>query len=181
MKKIVLKIIIVALTLGSGTVALAQGYVPQNVKEKNATSTEKRAIVQNIIKNRFSKMLDRYEATIDREKTIMARLNSRIAKIKASGANTLAAEKLMTDAKTQLDKSVNSLEALRVAINNELIQENASTTSQLTKDAVTSMRKAGKDIENALREAHKAMQKTIGVLKGVSELHNASSTKENSN
>ncbi len=61
------------------------------------------------------------------------------------------------------------------------IATNADNNATTTKEMITSMKNSGKTVENHLRLAHKALQKTVGSLRGVSQLNNASSTTPTSN
>ncbi len=144
-----------------------------------ATTTRK-------IENRFDKMTKRFEATIAREEAIMVKVVSRIEKIKAVGgrstslttSKTDAAEKLVAEAKTHITEAKISYEAMKIVVAGISVNATATTTV-VTKANMESMKKATKEIEKHLREAHKSLQKTIGILKGVSQLQNATSTKEN--
>lgn len=196
MKKVTLKILMVVIILGAGATASAQTNVPstsatpkavqrmQEAKQKVASSTEARrealaVKLKNQIEHRYSKMLKRYEATIDRETAIMNKINSRIAKIKINGGNTTEAEKLISEAKIHLDEAVLDLEELETLSFTQVTNQNLGTTTKALFDGLKTMRAAGFEIEKHLREAHKNLQKSIGILRGVSQLNNATSTKQN--
>ncbi len=156
----------------------------ENLRDKVASTTAEirdrlKEEVKNRAENRFTKMLSRYQATIDREEAIMTRINSRIAKITSNGGNTTEAEGLVLKAKSELDLASTSLASLKTLVGTETALEISSTTAKTTRTALENMKKAGAEIDKHLRTAHQALQKTIGSLRGVSQLHNATSTKEN--
>jgi hypothetical protein len=171
----------------------------QDIKQKIASTTEakkelrgelastskeiredRKELIKNRINFRYGKMFARFQATIDRETAIMSKINSRIAKIKAEGGNTTDAEKYISDAKISLGKAQSALETLKTtAMSDTNIA--SSTTVTLAKETLDSMKASGQEIEKNLRTAHQLMQKSVGSLKGLSQLRNASSTKEQSN
>lgn len=142
-----------------------------------STSQEIRDLIKNRIAKKFGKMFERFQATIDRETAIMNKINSRVEKIKANGGTTTEAEKLIVDAKIHLSEAQTALNLLKSTATSTA--QTATTTSEtITKNVLANMKKIGQEIEKHLREAHKDLQKTIGVLRGVSQLRNASTTKE---
>lgn len=205
MKKIILNSLITVMAFG-GVVASAEtsGTVPattlrnqirttkaearediKEIRENTASTTRElrndlKEIIKNKIEKRFGKMFDRFQSTIDRETAIMAKLNTRIAKIKANGGTTTEAEKVVAEAKVHIDEAQKDLNALKVIANNDN-EIASSTTDRLSKETLASMKDSAKEIEKHLREAHQDLQKSIGILRGVSQLKNASSTKETSN
>lgn len=156
----------------------------KDLKERMASSTAElkdrmKENIQNRIQHRFDKMLARFQATIEREEKIMAKIVSRIEKIKANGGDVGDSQKNIDEAKGHIAEAKTALESLKTTSNIEISQEIASSTREALKNSLDAMKKAGRDVEKHLRLAHKALQKTIGVLRGVSQLHNATSTKEN--
>lgn len=137
-----------------------------------------KAMTQDKTKNRFNKMVARYQSTIDRELKIMDKINDRIVKIKAAGGNTTEAEKLTADAKTELNLAQTALGTLKLMADNQIYNENTGAAINAMKDGMEKMRKAAKEVETHIRNAHKDLQKSVGVLRGMSQLKNASSTKE---
>jgi hypothetical protein len=131
-----------------------------------------------IIEHRFDKMIDRYQATIDREKIILNKINSRITKIKNLGVDTSTAENMALTAKTNIDSAQTSLETLKSWTANEIIQELSSTTPKTLGETMSKMRKALAEIEKNLKDAKKTMEKITGTLRGSSELH-ATTTSNN--
>lgn len=203
MKKIILHSLITALALGGAAIANAETNSSSTLRNQiktvrqeaqteikdirsNTASTTKalrmdlREIIKNKIEKRFGKMFERFQATIDRERVIMTKIQTRIEKIKANGGSTTEAEKLVASAKVHLDEAQKDLDALKITANNDK-EIASSTTDKLSKETLVSMKKSNQEIEKHLREAHKDLQKTVGVLRGVSQLKNASSTREVNN
>lgn len=154
--------------------------VKKELRAKIASTTaekrdERKELIKKRIENRFGKMFLRFQATIDREKAIMTKINDRIAKIKQNGGNTTEAEKYVLEASASLDKAQLALDSLKATAQND---SQIASTTEVSKETLESMKKTAKDIEKNLRDAHKSLQKTVGVLKGMSQLKNASSTKE---
>ena len=189
MKKIVLGVVIVSLFLGNAVTTLAVDganatasttrgeKLQQKIKEvKQEVRDEARERIASttarIIDNRYDKMTKRYEDTVAREKAITAKIISRIDKIKTNGGNTTEAEKFVNDAKTKLASAKSAYESMKTLVINT---SNASTT----KETLTSLKSSTQTINKLLRDAHQLLQKTVGSLRGVSQLRNASSTKEN--
>ena len=140
--------------------------VKNKTEDRVASSTERK------IEKRYEKMVKKYLATIEREETIMAKLVSRIEKIKFAGGNTLEAEKLVAEAKTHLTEARTAFETLKATA------VSADTFEKPAKEILTKMKDGVKAVEKHLRLAHQFLQKTVGSLKGVSQLRNATSTKE---
>lgn len=224
MTKILLNSFLIALALGTGSVASAETAVTTSVNA--TTSTAKPRILQNIketrqdaredikdirqnlasttreaksdikdirqntasstremrgeikenaqarIENRYEKMIDRFQKTIERETIIMTKINARIVKIKELGGNTTEAETLTANAKVELDEAGAGLITLKSLVEVAITQENSGKPGE----SMAVMRTTAKEIEKNLREAHRNLLKSVGVLRGVSQLRNASST-----
>ena len=128
------------------------------------------------IENRYERMLLRFQATIDREMKIMGKINTRIAKIKAAGGNTTEAEKLTAEASVHLDEAESVLAKLRAETEVQSAQGNSSTTIASLRAGLLAMRKTGLELETHLRECHKALLKTVGILRGMSQLNVSATT-----
>ncbi len=126
--------------------------------------------IQRRTENRYEKMLARYKATIERENTILLKINSRIAKIKANGGNTTEAEKLTASAKVHMDAAAIGLVTLTQQANAQANLENASTTVAKLREGIDAMKKTGAEIERHLRSAHQDLQKCVGILMGMSQI-----------
>ncbi len=186
MKQQIAKGLVILLALAGANTSLAQtqnrgATTTRNTPSGRVTETREKIVenVRRIIENRYEKMLDRYEAIIDRENAITNRITSRIEKIKALGGNTAEAEKLVTEAKMHLDMATSSLAVLKTLADKQNELENSSTTVKTLRDGLVEMRKAGAEVEKHLRNAHQALQKTIGSLRGVSQLKNKNATTTN--
>jgi hypothetical protein len=154
----------------------------RELRQKLASTTaekrdERKELIKTRIENRFGKMFARYQATIDRERDIATKITARIEKIKANGGTTAEAEKLVAEAKTYLDEAQKQLDAMKATAMNDT-QIASSTTASIAKETLSAMKKANQDLEKNLRSAHQSLQKSIGSLRGVSQLKNASSTRE---
>lgn len=154
--------------------------VKKELRGKIASTTmerrdDRKELIKKKIENRFGKMFLRFQATIDREKAIMTKINDRIAKIKQNGGNTTEAEKYVLEASSSLDKAQLALDSLKATAQND---SQIASSTEVSKETLESMKKASQEIGKNLRDAHKSLQKTVGVLRGMSQLKNASSTKE---
>src|SRR3989344_1622060 len=169
MKKNILKILIVALVFGWSAVTFAQGNVGTNndkrvaneVKTQNAGTLME---IKNRIQERlagvtaqkkeklFEQVATKYLRTIERQENIMARINSRIEKIKALGGNTTEAEGFVTEAKNHLERARNAYGILVGKTTG------ADEVEKVTREMLTEMRTAGKTVQDHLREAHKLLQ-----------------------
>jgi len=120
-----------------------------------------------ILKRLIDKLTKRMNAAIDRLTKLADRLDSRIAKEKARGVDTSAAQANLAIARTKLADA-------RAAVT---LAENAATGAVLSVDATASSTKLG-DVGKSVREAldkakdavflaHKALVDAIASLKGV--------------
>ena len=75
-----------------------------------------------------------------------------------------------------IDEAKASLVTLTARAQAQASLEISSSTVKALRDGLTLLKKSGKDTETHLREAHKALFKTVGVLRGMSQLKNATST-----
>lgn len=162
----------------------------QDLRAKMASTSRKygddrmenrRELIKNMIEKRFKKMFRRFQSTIEREVMIMGKINARITKVKTAGGNTTEAEKYTLEAKTNLDLAQTSLDLLIATatstgeIDAQLL---ASSTSPgtITKDTLQKMKIAADQIEKYLKEAHKALEKAVKSLRGMSRVNNNAST-----
>ncbi len=140
--------------------------VKNKIQDRVSSTTAQR------IENRFEKIAIKYLRTIEREEAIMAKIVSRIEKIKVNGGNVVEAEKLVAEAKVHLEEARTAYATLKTAAVNT---DNATSTKQM----LDNMKTSAKLVEKHIREAHKSLQKIVGVLRGVSGLRNATSTESN--
>lgn len=159
----------------------------EDIKDKRASSTEARKenaqerfarIKEQLAKN-FGNMVERIQATIERQEKIMAKINTRIEKIKSEGGSTTEAESHVANAKTNIDKSKVALEALKTSSSNAA-NNLSSTTVAVKKETMDKMREENKKITDGLKEAHRSLEKAVTSLKGLSKIApNATTTGTN--
>ncbi|HEY4505168.1 MAG TPA: hypothetical protein VJG67_00550 [Candidatus Paceibacterota bacterium] len=151
----------------------------QKIMEIRGKQEEKRdEMVQRKVANQFTKMSDRFGATIERENKILSKIESRIEKIKTAGGNTTEAEKMVVEAKTHLTEAQVAFETLKVVVESTTITTTATSTGQATKTLLQQMKDASKVVEKHIRLAHTTMEKITGVLKRSNPKPQATTTKE---
>lgn len=144
-------------------------------QERTRIDEQRKEMVRKVFGNQLKKVGIRLEATIVRIEGLMARVNSRIEKIKNAGGKTETAEKYVAEAKTHLAEARAELAKMKVAGDTALT--NVSSTTPPVKDLMN-IKASSKTIEKHLQEAHKALEKAVGSLKGVSStVPTATSTK----
>lgn len=165
--------------------------IKNKIEDRLASSSERREERREEVKDRieakmastsayrlekkFEKIAKNYLKEVVRLEQILARVITRIEKVKSLGGNTTEAEKYLEEARTHMSEARKTYDVLKT------IATNADNNATTTKEMITSMKNSGKTVENHLRLAHKALQKTVGSLRGVSQLNNASSTVPTSN
>lgn len=192
MNKIILSLLLTVLVFG-GFTTFAQGG--QSEGEKRAEMEREKKLIELKeqernrlggvasttalrIEKRYEKIATKYLKTIEREEAIMAKIISRIEKIKALGGlsaqagNTVEAEKLIVEAKASLVQARTAYETMKAGA------VSADSVEKITKETLATLKTTAKNIERYMKEAHKSLQKTIGSLRGLSQLRNATSTKE---
>lgn len=122
------------------------------------------------LERRFEKITRNYLREIVRLEQILGRVVSRIEKIKSLGGKTADAEKYVEEAKMHLSEARKTYDVLKT------IATDADDNATTTKEMLGSIKNSAKEVENHLRLTHKSLQKTVGSLRGVSQLNNASST-----
>ncbi len=157
----------------------------KDMREKMASTTKaiKEQVQETrakVVDNRFNVMTERYQATIQREGTIMAKLSSRISIIKSGGGNTDTADKLVVDAKAQLDLakvSYASLAALASSTTSMMQLQSGTTTPLAPAGTLVAMKKITMELESHLKTVQQDLEKAVGSLMGSSQLH-ATTTRE---
>lgn len=151
----------------------------EEIRDKFASTTQmRREKMREFLKKHFEKMLKRIEATIQRQETILARINSRIQKIKTGGGNTTEAEKLTVEAKIKIDAAKVSFETLKTEVGNG-VNDLSTTTDGVKKENMEKMRNSERTISKNLKEAHLLLEKALGSLRGFSQMRTATSTQTN--
>lgn len=141
----------------------------QRMEEMREKIGERKVEIANkMIDNRFAQMNRRFEATIERLTNIMTRVEARIVKVKAAQKDTSVAEKLVADAKTQLDLAKAALLKLQTASETTITFEATASTTAIrkqAKDALSGMQKIAKELEGNLRSAHMSLEKAVASLR----------------
>ncbi len=130
---------------------------------RKASSTAKRIEMQQGLAKRKAEMAGKLlEATISRLEKIVARLDSRIAKVKADGGVTAESEAFSAQAKVHLSEARQSL-AVFASI--DLSADKAAANFSKVKEAVSAVRAH-------IKEAHQSLMNAVRALKsGRSEVH----------
>jgi hypothetical protein len=140
------------------------------IKDMREASSSRKDIMKKKVENRFDIMVLRIGATIEREKTLLDRIVSRVAKIKAAGGNVTDAEKAIEEAKTHLANAIKSFEDLKAGINAHA-DLNTNALSSTTKATLMNLKKVTMTIEKELRATHQLLEKIVGKLRGMSQAH----------
>ena len=180
MKRLLSYLVIGSLLIGSNVYAESKEVVKKNL---SGTATTTNARLENVKAregNRFAKMIARYQATIDRENSIMTKINSRIEKVKTDGKNTTTAEGFVSSAKLELDAAQSSLDSIKLTLDLGVASEAASTTAiDLDKDTMMKLKKTAVDLDKHLHLAHNNLVKAVGSLLKLYNDNNASTTTTN--
>ncbi len=129
----------------------------------------RRDTLREIAKNRFEKMVKRFEMTIQREKNIMNRIMSRVEKVKSEGGQTSEAEKYLSEAKLNFDEATTALNLLKNATSSPDVLVDASTaTSTKVRTALEKLKNMAKEVEKNIREGHQALTQAVKALRGSS-------------
>ncbi len=135
------------------------------------------------IEAKFKRMFLRLQATVDRERMIMAKMNTRITKVKTAGGTTTASEKFTAEAKVHLDEAQTALNLLKATAVSDFelkAQAEATTTNaSLTGETMKKMKALTAEIEKHLREAHKALTNSLRSLRGMSTTNASTTTQVN--
>ncbi len=178
MKKIKIVSSVLALSMLVSGVAFAQGNSNGNASKGNSGKGEEmRSKMAEMMKDKLAKVDGKrmgvareFEVAIRNLNSLSARVESRIVKMEASGANMSASRILLTTAKANIvlaQTEVTNLENLLVA----------TSTSTSTKKAILASVKAEvKKAREAVKTAHKSLVQVIVSLKPGQNM--ASSTKE---
>lgn len=140
-----------------------------NLRQRMASSTQAKKLeqVKRKVANRFDKMSERFQATIEREEGIMAKIVSRMEKIKTAGGKTEIAEKFIIEAKIGLEAAKVSLVSLQASAETTANLEATASTTEARKSLIALQRVAA-ILEQQLRDIHKSLEKALASLRGVS-------------
>lgn len=155
--------------------------VKEQAKEQERSENQENKLIsiKQRIDNRYGRMASRFQATIERVEMLMARMVSRVEKMKSAGADTTKAEQSIADAKTHIADAKTSLAKLKTIADSA--DSSTATTTKAYKDILKELQKTSTETQKHIREAHTSLTKSIGLLLGLkfSEVKNASSTKSN--
>ncbi len=178
MKKIKVVSSVLALSMLVSGVAFAQGNGNGNASKGNSGKGEEmRAKVAETMKDKLAKVdakrmgvAREFEVAIRNLNSLSARVESRIVRLEAQGANMSASRILLTTAKANIvlaQNEVTNLENLLVA---------TSTSTSTKKSIMAGIRAEAKQAREAVKTAHKSLVQVIVSLKPGQNM--ASSTKE---
>ncbi len=135
-----------------------------------ASSTQARVeMQQSVAKRKASHTGKILSATVERLEGIIARLESRMSKIRAEGGVTAESEKFVAEAKTHL-----GLAKAQIAL-----FASVDLTSDTYRENFVKIRNIAVEAKMHIREAHKSLSNALRVLKGMSSARakvNATST-----
>lgn len=145
--------------------AVAQDAVPENgqtqAEERREAREERRALIsaelQDRIVNLTANVTTRLTAVIDRFSNIVARLDSRTAKLKDAGIDTTLAETKLSEAKRLLVEISVRLEGVPSVRN--------AVVSQAPRESFRAVRTELSLIRDDLREVHALLRETVALLK----------------
>ncbi|MFN3188294.1 MAG: hypothetical protein ACK42D_02000 [Candidatus Paceibacteria bacterium] len=130
--------------------------------ELQANQTERRAALQVRTQERISNfsasMSNRLEAAVARIEQVITRIETRIEKLKSEGANTIEAERHLTQAKSDIANA----RSIISTIDNEVV---LAITSPEPQSAWTEVRTAYQTARDAIRSAHSNLRNAVGALK----------------
>lgn len=141
----------------------------KELKAKFASSTKERRdqrqeSLRKVAEQRIRKMFERIQATIDREIAIANKILSRAEKVRTNGGNTTEAEKYVSDAKAKFSEAQTMLDSLKNASSTVVAIINPGTTATSTKESLGKIKNIVEDIQTAIREGHKNLEKAVKAL-----------------
>lgn len=125
----------------------------ENIDERRASATAKRIEVQqNIAKRQVEHVSKVMLATIERLEKIIARIESRISKLKAEGGNVSESESFVALAKTDLAEAEVLIEAfVSIDLSSDKAQENFKRIREAAAKAREEIRSARTNLMKAVR------------------------------
>lgn len=138
-------------------------------QEKEKIRTERIQFVTQQVGHLVDQMVKRFNTAVDRLTKIADRIDSRIAKIKATGKDTSSAEKLVADARAKIEQAKGDIVKIP-----GLVTDGIATTTP--KEKFGSLRSTAETIRKELEGAQSSLTKAVKVLRGLSPEHNATST-----
>ena len=194
MHKKILKTVLTIAAIMPFSIALAEQNRPvlDAMKAKIASTTarmeermedrrdQRRDTLLSIAKIKISRMIRRFEATIERAGKISNRISTRIQKVKANGGDTSKAEGFITEANMHIEQAKTALVTLKGATSSpDLLVDANATTSKIIKTGMMRLRNMAKNVETHIREAHKSLTNALRALKGMSSANATSTPNQN--
>lgn len=139
----------------------------ERMADRKASTTAKRIEVkQNIAKMQMTRAIKVFTVTIEHLENILARVESRIAKVKAEGGVTTQSEGFVAEVKTHLSAAKTDLAALSAI---QITAENSTDNFEV-------VREAGQKVKAHIRLAHESLMKALRSLKSPRANVNATTT-----
>lgn len=120
-----------------------------------------------VLKRHAMMMIERMNAAIRRESKLGDRIDSRIAKMKAHGADTTQAEANMVIVRTKIAEATAAVKLAEDSIPGAIASADASASSTLPSDPGKAVREALNKAKEAIFAAHKALVEATKSLKGI--------------
>lgn len=167
-----------ATSSNQGQAQQRQEQAQQAQEERQQTITQNRETGQTPVATRIEErvrrfsdlMVARFEAVADRLTRIADRLESRIAKFKESGVDTVATEGYLADARVKIGLAKTEIGNISSALNTAL-------SGDINADTFRQVRTIVGSAKQALKDAHAALVKVVVSLKpGLNTDKPASST-----
>lgn len=154
----------------------------KELREKLASSTkerrdQKQESLRRVAEARIKKMIEKMQATIDRESRIMAKIVSRIEKFKLAGAKTDEAEKHVAQAKAHIAEAQTTLDSIKSNSDTFVTVIDQGSNASTTASQISKIKNIVNDVEKYLKLGHKSLIEAVTSLKGMSSARpNATST-----
>lgn len=151
----------------------------QKMEDRRGEIEQKRAEMKNDMQGRMAnimqkqgeRVIKRLEAALERLNNIAGRIDSRIDKLGEKGVNTTKAKADLVIAKTKIDAAKVKLGAAKTAIIGIMSDTGTAATSTpgaMMSGKITLIKEQVRGVEEALKDAHKALVLVITDLKGKS-------------
>jgi len=137
---------------------------------KAEIEAKRKEMVEKRVDARFEKVVTRLGATIVREEGIIEKVVSRIEKIKVEGGETAEAETLVAESKMHITEAKTALETMKT-----IVSGTGESETAIAKEKMDSIKTASEEVQKHIRNAHQSIMKTVGVLRGTSQLKTDSS------
>ena len=132
--------------------------VPIINKTRASSSANPRERISVNIAERASRLVARFEAAINRERSLLGRINSRLDKFEAEGVDVSATAALSAAAEVKVTAANDALTLLKTKLS-------AVASAEDPKAAAAEARVQSQATVTALKSAHEAIVKTIASLK----------------